>query len=116
MDNIERGFVTKQTDLIFFSVAAGVCASFTIAGLTTSHVVGAPWPIPLIVYWLIAGTTGIFSAYWLIHWWASRRGDENLFDRIRKRAIGPIGEEGEELKPGDLAALPDQKGKANEGG
>jgi hypothetical protein len=102
--------------LVFFSVAASICASFTIAGLTTPHLPNVPLPTTLVVYWLIAGTTGIFSAYWLLHWWMSRRHDENIFERIRKRAIGPIGEEGEELRPSDLAALPDQSAKADDGG
>jgi hypothetical protein len=54
----------------------------------------------------LAGLGFILFLVFVIRWAGNLKRRESLFRRIRERQIGPVGEEGTEIEPDQLAALP----------
>jgi|SRR5580704_16917911 hypothetical protein len=54
----------------------------------------------------LAGLGFILFLVFVIRWTSNLKRREVLFRRIRERQIGPVGEEGTEIEPDQLAALP----------
>ncbi|HEY2362106.1 MAG TPA: hypothetical protein VGK36_13380 [Candidatus Angelobacter sp.] len=102
LDQIERVAGTVGTDLQFttFWFPIGIAAILTLIVV----------PIPNLRVFNIYLCVGVislgFGIYFLIRWLRNRGELKHYLSRIRERQIGPVGEEGKELKPSDLAALP----------
>ena len=58
---------------------------------------------------LLAIVGAALAVIFLLKWWRSRDEFSSLIQKIRDRQIGPTGDEGKELKPGDLEKLPPQE-------
>jgi hypothetical protein len=102
LDNIEQLGTTVGTDLQFctFWLPIGISAALTLIAV----------PIPNIhVYqtYLAAAFAGFgFGIFFGVRWWSTRGQFKKCLDKIRQRQVGPVGEEGKELKPSELESLP----------
>jgi hypothetical protein len=107
LESIERGYSSRQNDLAFLSISASIFASF----LLTLTAVLSREPTPSWTsqfYWAVTVTSGLATAYFFCKWWRTARQEKSVFQRIRERSLGPLGEEGKELKPGELEQQPSE--------
>lgn len=105
LDTIEHGYTSRQNDLNFLSISVSVFVSFLLNIFTVlRHETGSTWMHQF--YWAVTVTSGAASIYLAVRWYRSRRFEKPFFERIRARAIGPLGEEGKEIKPVELETLP----------
>lgn len=119
LNAIQRGYSARVNDLTFFSIAVSVFLSFLSVWLTLP---APPQDAPLMAltrveqYYVTAvlASAGM-SIYLFFRWKASSSADDDLFRAIRERAIGPVGEEGKEIKPSDLASMTPQTAPTGEG-
>ncbi len=102
LDQIERLGTSVGTDLQFatFWLPIGITTLLTLIVLTISDT------RVFITYVCIMLVSLGFSIYFFVRWWITRGEFKKLINRIRERQVGPVGEEGKELKPSDLANLP----------
>ena len=84
---------------------------FSTAITSTAALPGIPetstryWTVFLLL--MIVGYT--FGVYFLIRWRIQNKGLTELFLRIRTRPVGPVGEEGKEIRPEILTELPSEE-------
>ena len=107
LDNLEQLGTTVGTDLQFctFWLPIGISATLTLiavgAGtipITNTHVYET---------YLVAMFVGYgFGLFFGVRWWLSRGRFKQCIEKIRQRQVGPVGEEGKELKPSELESLP----------
>jgi hypothetical protein len=102
LDRIEHEATNVGTDLqfaTFWLSIAGTC-SFALPTIPESNT-------RIFIVFLIVLILGYaLGFYFAVRWWLQRGTLKKLIARIRQRQVGPIGEEGKELKPSDLAELP----------
>ncbi len=102
LDNLEQMGSNVGTDLQFctfwFSVAITATLTLIAVPITNAHV---------YTVYLVATFFGYgFGAYSGVRWWRARGQFSKCIDKIRERQVGPVGEEGKELKPSELDTLP----------
>ena len=102
LDNLEQIGASVGTDLQFctFWLPIGISATLTILSvpINNPHVYTA---------YVVAAFVGFgFGAYFGIRWWITRGQFRRCISKIRERQVGPVGEEGKELKPSELETLP----------
>jgi hypothetical protein len=105
LDRIEQESTNVGTDLQFATFWFPIGITLTIVLATT--------PIPSQGFhtgFMVGCFMGYgFGLYFAVRWWKQRSGLKKLVARIRERQVGPLGEEGEELRPSELASLPAQQ-------
>jgi hypothetical protein len=102
LDNLEEIGQSVGTDLQFFTfwIPIGLSATFTLNAITISD-------IHVYNFYLIAAWVGFgMGIYHGIRWLNNRGRFKKRINKIRERQIGPVGEEGKELKPSELENLP----------
>jgi hypothetical protein len=101
-DRIEQEATTVGTDLQF--------AIFWLSEAITSSVALPTIPngsIHIFDFFLIAMFAGYgFGVYFLRRWSKQKNSLKRLMDRIRESQVGPMGEQGKELRPSEVASLP----------
>jgi hypothetical protein len=102
LDQIEQEAATLGTDLQFALVLLPIALSFTVTLVLTTIPTERKFNAFLIVT-ILAYIAGLYCAK---RWWQHRGGLKKLFQEIRERRVGPVGEEGKELNPAELAELP----------
>jgi len=111
---IEGGYTARQTDLSFISIGLSVFVCFLVT--LVPFAIGSP-PVGQESLWMwlrqavLAVVFGslIISVYLIIRWRRNKLTETPIFQRIRARAAGPLGEEGEEVKAAELDRLPSQE-------
>jgi hypothetical protein len=102
LDHLEQLGSTVGTDLQFctFWFPIGISATFTLLAV--------PIPSPHVYStYLVGAFVGYgFGVFFGVRWWFSRGQFKKCVDKIRERQIGPVGEQGKELKPSELETLP----------
>jgi len=102
LDGIEREAATIGTDLQFSLVLLPIGLSLT-ATLFLTTISSLRVYVTFLVILIIAYVLGI----WFFVRWVRQRGTlKRLLQRIRDRRVGPVGREGRELNPAQLAELP----------
>jgi hypothetical protein len=102
LDNIERETANIGTDLQFCLVLLPVAISMTVSLVLTTIASQRIYNSFFIVM-AVAYLGGLFFGVR----WLSRRGSyKRIFQKIRDRRVGPIGQEGKELNAAELAELP----------
>jgi hypothetical protein len=99
IDQIERETLSISEDLTFSTVSVSVAAAFLLTLLTVDIVSERLFNIFFIV--CVAGFVG--GAYFGVRWFRGRKSFRGAITRIKKR-VGPLGEEGKELRPGEATA------------
>jgi hypothetical protein len=111
LDRMERGYSSRQNDVAFLSIAASIFVAFVVVWLTIQHPATPTWREQFYIAVLVMSGGG--GLYLFFRWRRSVKLEKPLFEKIRARAVGPLGEEGKELKPSELDQLtprePDQK-------
>jgi len=102
LDNLEHVGANVGTDLQFatFWFPIGISSLLTLKTIPISnpHIYEA---------YLVATFVGFgFGVYFGIRWWFNRGQFKKCINKIRERQVGPVGEEGKELKPSELEVLP----------
>ncbi len=107
LENLERLGTSVGTDLQFctFWLPIGVSAMLTLIGEAYGSV---PISNPHVYEtYLVAMFVGYgFGIFFGVRWWLTRAHFKKCVDKIRQRQVGPVGEEGKELKPSELESLP----------
>jgi hypothetical protein len=103
LDTIERGYSSRQNDVAFLSIAATIFVSFLVVILTVPRPAAPTFRDQFFVAVLVM--SGSAAVYLFIRWRRTIKSERPLFQRIRERAVGPLGEEGMEFKPSELEKL-----------
>lgn len=89
--------------------------SIALTGGLTAAVTLLTVPIPEATAWkrelfIVLSVFGLGAGFFLgALWLRAKRKQAPLLQRIRARALGPLGEEGKELKPAELERLPQEE-------
>ena len=102
LDSIERTGSNVGLDFNVSLFSLGVSLSFLVALLNTKIESKRTFDT-FVVFCVVGGALFIIFG---IKWFLNRSEFSRLIQRIRDRQIGPVGEEGKELKPSELANLP----------
>jgi hypothetical protein len=102
LDNLEQLGASVGTDLQFctFWFPIGITANLTLLAINipSAHVYET---------YMVATFVGYgFGVFFLVRWFRMRGQFKRCIAKIRQRQIGPVGEEGKELKPSELEELP----------
>jgi hypothetical protein len=102
LDNLEQVGSNVGTDLQFATLwlPIGISALLTLIAIpiANSRVYEA---------YLVAAFVGFgFGIYFGVRWWSNRGQFKRCIEKIRQRQVGPVGEEGKELRPSELEILP----------
>jgi|SRR5579872_1450230 len=102
LDNLERVGSHVGTDLqwttFWFPIGLSALLTLIATPVPNAHVYEA---------YLVACFVGFgFSIYFATRWWSNRGEFKNCIGKIRQREVGPLGEEGKEVKPSRLETLP----------
>lgn len=81
-----------------------LAASFFVSLLLSPPPADKPKTFIVIAVIVVVGF--LLGVIFLIKWLRSKKALSLTLRRIRERQVGPVGEEGKELKPSDLANLP----------
>jgi hypothetical protein len=97
---IEQGYSSRQNDLTFLSIFIGTFVSFLTVVLSTTF----PEAPTIREFSYIAALifSGGASLIFGLRWFWSGRQEKPIFERIRARAVGPLGEQGREIQLTDL--------------
>ena len=102
LDGIEREASTVGTDLQFALVLIPIGISLTatlfLTKISSERVYETFLTITIASY--------VFGIFFFIRWWLQRGTFKRLIEKIRSRRLGPVGEQGKELNPSELAELP----------
>ncbi len=105
LNAIERGYSSRQNDVAFLGITTSIFVSFVITLIAVlSNEKTATWTSQF--YWAVTVTSGFASAYFLVRWRRAISQDKPIFQKIRARGIGPLGETGKEVKPAELEQMP----------
>jgi len=110
LDSLEQESMRVGEDFSFGAVSLAVAISFLITLLTVK--IESSTKLSIFFAILICGS--VFTLYFGIRWRRGRCLRKTTIQRIRERAIGPLGEEGKEIKPMELAELPAEEAGKNE--
>jgi uncharacterized membrane protein YraQ (UPF0718 family) len=102
LDRIEQEAATIGTDLQFALVLLPVALSLTAALFLTT----IPSIRVYVTFLVIMIIAYVFGAWFFIRWSRERGTFTRLLGKIRQRRVGPVGEEGKERTPAQLAELP----------
>jgi hypothetical protein len=101
---LERETLSISEDFSFAAISLTAAISFIIAIFTTDIKENRTFDVFVIV--TVLGF--LAAAYFGIRWWRGRRSFQGVVTRIKER-VGPLGEEGDELEPSELADLPKEQ-------
>jgi hypothetical protein len=105
LDAIEREAATIGTDLqyalFWLPLGLSFTASLLLTTIKSDRVYSAFFIITVMSY--------AFAVYFGIRWWQRKGNFQRLLSKIRERQVGPVGDEGKELKPAELEALPSEQ-------
>lgn len=102
LNNIEKEGCDVGLDFQIAEFCLAAALSFlaaTLSNTPASNRVFTVFVVIIIVCFILGAIFGL-------KWWKGRGRFAKLIQEIRDRPIGPVGEEGKELEPGQLAALP----------
>lgn len=105
LDSIERIGSNVGLDFNVALFSLGISLSFLASLLNTK--IESRQVFDTFVSFAILGTA--LSVIFFIKWSLSRKEFSSLIQKIRDRQIGPTGNEGKELKPGELEKLPSEQ-------
>jgi hypothetical protein len=105
LDSIERSGASVGTDLQFATFLLPIAITLTTVLLITPIQNSRLWDGFFIT--LIVGY--VLGSYFLIKWGRQRNTFKEVLRKIRDRRVGPLGQEGRELLPRELAELPAQE-------
>jgi hypothetical protein len=102
LDNLEHVGSNVGNDLQFstFWFPIGIFALLTLIAvpIANAHVYET---------YMVATFIGFgFGIYFGVRWWINRGQFKKCIEKIRQRQVGPVGQEGKELKPSELEILP----------
>ena len=103
LEQLERETLTISEDFSFASVGLAIAATLTVSLLVST--VKNDRVFQLLCLSTIVGY--ICALFFGIRWWRGRRQFQRVSHRIRQRG-GPLGQEGKELAPTELARLTPQ--------
>lgn len=101
LTSIENESFNVGQDLQFGTSALSIAATLLVALLLTD----IPSPKRYACFFAATLTTAALAVYFFIQHLRKRGNFRSTIQTIRDRQIGPVGEEGHEIRPGDLAAL-----------
>lgn len=104
LDTLEQLGSTVGTDLQFctFWLPIGITSTLTLIAVPITNV-------HVYQTYLIAAFVGFgFGIFFGVRWWFTRGQLKKRINKIRERQVGPVGEEGKELKPSELETLPSE--------
>jgi len=101
-DRIEEVAGTVGSDLTFATLGLSVGVTLTVT-LSTVSITNERLHNEFFIAACISYVVAVICGY---RWWGQRGGLRKLMNRIREMQVGPLGEEGKEIKPADLARLP----------
>jgi hypothetical protein len=104
LDTLEKETAAISEDLSFALVGLSFGVAFSIALSTTA----IPSDRTFSVFVLVTIISYLDAAYFGIRWLRGRSKTTTIVAEIKKR-VGPLGEEGKELEPQELASLPTQE-------
>jgi len=107
LDQIEQEAMEVGQDLTFASISITALVSIAIT-LTTVTIQSDR---TFSVYVAVAIAVAVFSVYFTIKWQRGKKRGVTIIQRIRQREVGPLGEEGREVKRSELDQLPSQEPK-----
>lgn len=119
LETIERGYSSRQNDLTVFAICFSMFLAFLLALVPFLLVTEIPkeradiwlWVRQIYLAIMVAGAG--MSVYFFQRWRRATRRERPVFQRIRDRAIEPVGQEGKEIKATELAVLPGQERTEN---
>ena len=103
LDQLEAASLSVSEDFSFALAALAIAVSFSIA-LSTTKIESSK---TFDVFWLITLLGYLSSVFFGIRWFRGRRDVKRVAKRIRERE-GPLGQEGKEIGPSELASLTPQ--------
>jgi hypothetical protein len=112
LDQIRNDAMAVGSDLNFACVTGAVFVSFLIAITAADMKPGMLFQGFLVVV-LVSGVAGVFFGF---RAYRGRGRGLAIFERIRSREVGPLGEDGKEIRPSDLDKLQGQEPSIQEGG
>lgn len=87
-----------QYALFWLPVGISLTATLSLTTISSNRV--------YISFFVVMVMSYAFGLFFLVRWYQTRDVFKELIRKIRDRQVGPVGEEGKELKPADLAELP----------
>lgn len=102
LDSIEKESLDVGQDLQFGSIALSAFITLVI----TLSLADIPSPRRFAAFWASAVAAGVFAAYFFIGHFRKRRAFKSTIQIIRERQVGPMGQEGNEMRPAEVAHLP----------
>jgi hypothetical protein len=105
LERLEKECGDVGTDFQMAQFCFTLASSFFIALLTTK--IESPKTFMVFVIVVIVGF--IFALFFTTRWIRSRGGLTSTIKKIKSLQIGPVGEEGKEIRAEDLADLPAQQ-------
>jgi hypothetical protein len=102
LNSIERESLDVGQDFQFASNAFATAISFLVALLLTE--IQSPKRYASFV--AVVVIMAVLALYFGLRYFRKRGAVQSTIQEIRARQVGPVGEEGHELRPADLAALP----------
>ena len=107
LNSIEREGSNVGTDFqiaqFFITIALSFLAA-TLSNTPTSDRVYTVFVVVIAVCFALGVAFGI-------KWWRERGEFSRLIQKIKDRQIGPMGDEGKEIKPAELEELPSQQAR-----
>ena len=101
-DRIEEVASTVGSDLTFATTGLSVAVTLTIT-LAVSPISNEHLHTEFFIVMCFGYGAALYCGF---RWWRQRGELKKLVDRIRKMQVGPLGEQGKEIKPSDLANMP----------
>jgi hypothetical protein len=105
IEGMERAAGDTGLDFQIAQFAFTLAASFLVALLTTQIESRRTFDVFVII--VVVGFFGGIA--FGVRWYKNRGAFGAIVRRIKERQIGPVGDEGKELKAAELAELPSQK-------
>lgn len=105
LDRLQYEEPQKGHQLSFALAALSSALAFGISLGTEGSKMG---PKTLAVFVALPIIGFVFFLFFFFSWHGNLKQRGLLFQRIRKRQVGPLGEEGREIRPEELAELPSE--------
>lgn len=102
LDGIERESLDVGQDLQYASITASIAATILVAILLTE----IRSPTRYAAFFAAFVAFGVLALYFFSNYYRKRTNFRSTIQTIRARQVGPVGEQGREMRPAEVAQLP----------